>query len=68
MTDSSAWNYDYLPEVLGVLLLLVVLGLLNGRARLIYGRIGHVIIVAPVWAAGLYFLFLALTKLLPSNL
>jgi sortase A len=68
VTDSSSWNFDYVPEVLGVLLLLVLLGLFNGRARAMYGRVGHVIVVAPVWAAGLYFLFLTLTKLLPSNL
>jgi sortase A len=68
VTGSMGWNLDYFPEAAGALVVLVLLGLFNGRARKVFGRIGHVLLMAPIWVAGLYFLFLSLTQLLPANL
>jgi sortase A len=68
VTGSTGWNLDYLPEAAGILVLLVFLGLFNGRARKVFGRIGHVLLMTPIWVAGLYLLFLTLTQLLPANL
>jgi sortase A len=66
--DDTGWNFNYLPQALVLIVLLVVLGLLWGRARRLLGRLGRVLMLTPVWLAGLYFLFEALTKLLPANL
>ena len=67
-SDDIEWNLDYLPAVGVLLALLVALGLVNGRARKTYGRFGRLLVLTPVWVAGLYFLFESLTKLLPANL
>jgi len=66
--DDTGWHFNYLPQALVLIVLLVVLGLLWGRARRLLGRLGRVLMLTPVWLAGLYFLFEALTKLLPANL
>jgi sortase A len=68
VTDSTVWNLDYLPEVAVVLVLILFLGLFNTRAGRLYGRFGRVLLLTPIWVAALYFLFSALTKLLPANL
>jgi sortase A len=68
VSESVGWNLDYLAEVLAVLVVLVLLGILNGRARRAFGRLGRYLVLTPCWVAGLYFLFEGLTKLLPANL
>jgi sortase A len=68
VADSTGWNVGYLPLALLILALLVLLGLANERASVVYGRVGRWLVLSPIWAAGLYFLFVALTKLLPANL
>jgi sortase A len=68
VADSTGWNVVALPVALAALAGLVALALLNGRARRMYGRIGRVLVLGPMWVAGLYLLFEALTRLLPANL
>jgi len=68
VTEPIGWNTTYLPRVLLLTALLVALGLVNRRARAIYGRIGRLLVVTPIWVAGFLFLFESLTKLLPANL
>lgn len=66
--DDTGWNFKYLPEALALVALLVLLGLVWGRTRRLLGRLGRALVLTPAWAAGLYFLFEALIKLLPANL
>jgi len=66
--DDIGWNLVYLPGVLALLVGLVLLGALNDRARRVYGRGGRYLILVPLWLAGVFFLFEALSKLLPANL
>jgi sortase A len=68
VVGSTGWNISYLPGALMVLVLLVLLGLANGRASAIYGRAGRWLVLTPIWAAVLYFGFVLLTKLLPATL
>jgi sortase A len=68
VVGSTGWNVVYLPGVLVLLVLLALLGLANGRATVIYGRVGRWLILTPIWAAALFFLFGLLTKLLPATL
>jgi len=68
VADATGWNMGYLPVALLVLALLVLLGLANQRAKRVYGRVGRWLVLTPIWAGGLYFLFVLLTKLLPANL
>lgn len=66
--NATGWNLGYLPLAVLLLAVLVLLGLANQRARHFYGRTGRWLVLVPIWSAGLYFLFVALTKLLPANL
>ena len=66
--DDITWRLPYLPAVLALLLGLVLLGACNDRARRVYGRGGRYLVLVPIWGAGIFFLFEALSKLLPANL
>lgn len=68
MAGPSGWNMQYLPAVLLIISLLVGLGLLNRRAQTVYGRVGRWVVLAPIWTAGLIFLFDLMTRLLPATL
>jgi sortase A len=68
VTGSTGWNLDYLGETGAALIVLILLGLFNGWAKRVFGRVGRFLILVPIWVAGLYFLFVALTQLLPANL
>ena len=68
VVGSTGWNFGYLPGALAILVLLALLGLANKRARGIYGEVGRWLVLTPIWAAALCFLFIVLTKLLPATL
>jgi sortase A len=68
VVGSTGWNVVYFPGVLLVVALLVLLGLANRRASALYGRAGRWVVLSPIWAVLLYFLFVLLTKLLPAAL
>jgi sortase A len=68
VTGTTGWNFDYLPEAAGALVLLFLLGLYNGWARRVFGRLGRLLVLTPIWVGGLFLLFVALTQLLPANL
>jgi sortase A len=60
-----AWGELWLVALVG--LGLVGLGLLSPRLATVYGRVGKWMILGPIWAAGLYLLFQALTTFLPAS-
>ncbi len=66
---SAGWNLEHLPEALSILLVLGLLGVLQssglGPRRLRYARW---LFLVPVWCAGLYVLFVALSALVPTTL
>ena len=68
LADATGWNMGFLPVALLIIAFLVLLGLVNERASRVYGRTGRWLVLGPIWVAGLYFLFVFLTKLLPANL
>ena len=68
LADATGWNMGFLPVALLIIAFLVLLGLVNERASWVYGRTGRWLVLGPIWVAGLYFLFVFLTKLLPANL
>ncbi len=66
-TQTAGWNLRRLPFVVLMVALLVLLGLAyrppsRGRRLVTVGVLG------PIWIAGLYLLFLALTNVLPATL
>ena len=63
---STGWNWRYLPEVVLAAALLVALGLSQGRIRTRLGKASWVL-VTPIWVAGVYFLFVGLSALLPAT-
>ncbi len=69
LTDAqtSRWNLDKIPFVALMVALLVLLGLAyrrpSSRRRLL-----TVLILVPIWIAGLFLLFQALTNVLPATL
>jgi sortase A len=68
VSEAVGWNLRYLPEVLAIIFVMALLALANGRARRVYGRLGRVLVLVPIWSGALYLLFTMLTKLLPANL
>ncbi len=63
---SAGWNLAQAPWVLVELVLLVALGLINGRLSGAYGRAGRWVILVPIWAAVIYALLGTLTNFLPA--
>ena len=62
------WNLSALPMATVLALALIALGLGNVRMRRRFGRVSHLVIALPLWIAGLFALFNALSPLLPANL
>ncbi len=66
-TQTAGWNLRRLPLAAVTVAVLVLLGL--GYRRLSRGRrLVTVGILGPLWIAGLYLLFLAMTNVLPATL
>ncbi len=65
---TASWNWSIFPGVLLIVGLLVLLGIFNRRLAAWYGRFGKWLILVPVWAAGLYLLFGALTSFFPPSI
>jgi sortase A len=66
-THTGSWNLHRLPFAVLLAVLLVLLGLANRRPRH-RRRLGPVLVLGPIWIAGLYLLFVALSNVLPSTL
>lgn len=66
-THTGSWNLGHLPLAVLVVALLVLLGLVNRRPRH-RRRLGSVLILGPIWVAGVYLLFATLSSVLPSTL
>jgi len=65
--QTAGWNLNQLPLVVLIAALLVLLGLAYRRPSK-DRRLLTVLILGPIWIAGLYLLFQALTNVLPSTL
>ena len=65
---TASWNWSIFPGVVLLVGLLVLLGVFNRRLVSWYGRFGKWLILVPVWAAGLYLLFGALTSFFPPSI
>jgi LPXTG-site transpeptidase (sortase) family protein len=67
VSGSQGWNLRYLPGVAGLLAMLVALGVFYGPiSRRLRGA--RWIVLAPIWLAGIFFVFVALSGLLPATL
>ena len=66
-TKTAGWNPNRLPAVGVVALVLILLGLAYRRAAPVLRRVVTVVLFIPLWAAGIYLLFLALTYFLPTT-
>jgi sortase A len=65
---TASWDWSLLPAVGVELCLLLLLGLSYRRFDFWFGRTAKWFILLPVWAAGLYLLFVSLTSFLPETL
>jgi sortase A len=65
---TASWRWALLPLVLLEVVGLVLLGLANRRLSAIYGRVGRWMILGPLWALGLFFLFSTLTAFVPPSI
>ncbi len=63
---TSGWGFGSLPWVTIPAVFLIYLGLLHRRARTKFGHPAHLLVLGPLWALGLYVLFIALTAFLPA--
>jgi sortase A len=66
-THTGSWNLRRLPLAVLLVALLVLLGLANRRPRH-RRRLGSLLVLGPIWIAGVYLLFAALSSVLPSTL
>ena len=64
----ATWNWSLLPAVGVVVSLLLLLALSYRRFGTWFGETSKWVILVPLWAAGLYLLFDALTHFLPAAL
>jgi len=65
---GGEWDLGALPAVVVLVLALVLVGAFSGRLRRVLGRAARVAVLTPVWVGGLFLLFEAVTRVLPSNL
>jgi sortase A len=65
---TASWRWHVFPFVLIEGVLLIGLGLIRRWLRASFGRIGHWIILTPIWVAGLFLFFTSLTSFLPASL
>jgi LPXTG-site transpeptidase (sortase) family protein len=63
---TASWNWSLLPAAVLLVALLVLLAMSNRRFTAWFGRAGRWLILAPIWAVGLYVLFQILTSFLPA--
>jgi sortase A len=66
-TGFTGWHWSYLFPAILVLSGLVGLGIGYRRVALHLGSLGRLLVLAPIWVAGLYLLFGVLTNLLPAS-
>jgi sortase A len=64
---TASWAWSLLPVVVLEAGVLMLLGLSNRRFATWYGGVGRWVILAPIWAAGLYLFFSTLVKFLPAT-
>ena len=67
VSSAVGWNLRYLPEVAALAVALIVLGLQHRRVSL-HLRRARWVVLAPIWVAGIFFLFVGLSSLLPATL
>jgi sortase A len=67
-TKTAGWNMSRLPVVLAIVIVLLLMGIFFRRIAKRLRRLATVIIFIPLGAAGIYFLFQALTYFMPSTL
>ncbi len=68
VTGFVGWRWSYLPAVLLMLDLLALLGVIYRRVVRHFGIVDAWVILAPIWAAGLYILFGLLSNFLPASI
>jgi LPXTG-site transpeptidase (sortase) family protein len=66
--DPVGWHFGALGRAAGATAIIIALGLGNPWARRFFGRPASWLVRAPIWACGLYLLFVAMGGLLPANI